>query len=103
VFMDKVLHPERVVSHNRRQVTRPARAGALPDGVMIRHDGTAGLLVAGSFRPWSFDGYGAPQRISPATKVELLNPPSIVAALEAGYRPMVHPSAGATTLRTHVP
>ncbi|HEV8557872.1 MAG TPA: hypothetical protein VGR06_15935 [Actinophytocola sp.] len=101
VFMDKVLHPERVVSHTRCQVTRPARAGSLPDGVMIRHDGSVGLLADGRIRPWSFDGYGAAQRIPSAAKVELLNPPSIVAAFEAGYRPMVHPSAGPTTLRVH--
>jgi hypothetical protein len=33
----------------------------------------------------------------------VLNPPSIVAALEAGYRPLVHPSAGPTSLRVHMP
>jgi hypothetical protein len=100
VFMDTVLHPERV-TRTRRQITRPARTGSLPDGVMVRHDDTVGLLVSERILPWSFDGYGAPQGIAAATRVDVLNPPSVVAALAAGYRPMVHPSAGPTGLRVH--
>jgi hypothetical protein len=100
VFMDQILHAERV-TRTRQQITRPARAGSLPDGVMVRHNGTVGLLASGRFLPWSFDGYGAPQRIQPTTSVELLTPPSIVAALESGYRPMVHPSATSSGLRVH--
>jgi hypothetical protein len=30
---------------------------------------------------------------------DLLTPPAFVAALRAGYRPLVHPSAGRTPLR----
>jgi hypothetical protein len=90
--MDSVLHRERVDRH-RRQRTHPARAGELPDGVMIRSAGCAGLLIAGRLRPWSFHGYGAPAKISSPDAVEVLTPPSIVAAIAAGYRPLVHPTA----------
>ena len=92
--MDTVLHAERVDSRTRRQRTRPARAGELPDGVMVRHDGVIGLLTGGRVLPWSFEGYLAdPILVEPGTSVELLTPPSSVAAMTAGYRPMLHPTA----------
>jgi hypothetical protein len=98
--MDISLHAERVDRRTRRQVTRQAVAGELPDGTMVSQQGTVGLWCRGAVLPWSFDGYGAPVPVGPRTRVELLTPPSIVAALAAGYRPMVHPSAGPTPLRT---
>ena len=92
--MDTVLHAERVDSRTRRQRTRPARAGGLPDGVMVRHDGVIGLLTEGRVLPWSIEGYRAdPILVDPGTSVELLTPPSSVAAMTAGYRPMFHPTA----------
>jgi hypothetical protein len=91
--MDAVLHAERVESRTRRQVTRPARPGELPDGAMIRHDGTMALVRGGRLLPWSFDGYGAAVVLPAGTTVELLTPPAIVGVLAAGYRPMTHPSA----------
>jgi hypothetical protein len=90
--MDAVLHRERV-GPARRQRTHRAPAGELPDGVMIRAGGGSGLWLAGRLWPWSFGGYGAPARVSFPGPVEVLTPPSTVAAIAAGYRPLVHPSA----------
>lgn len=90
--MDPVLHRERV-DRFRRQVTHHAPAGGLPDGVMIWAGGGAGLLLAGRVHPWSFHGYGAPAKTRLPGTVEVLTPPSIVAAIAAGYRPLVHPTA----------
>jgi hypothetical protein len=70
-------------------------AGELPDGTMIRHRGAPGLLAGGRVLPWSFTGYLAPVALAPATQVELLTPPATVAAIAAGYRPLLHPSAAA--------
>jgi hypothetical protein len=92
--MDTVLHAERVHSRTRRQQTRPALAGDLPDGVMIRADGVIGLLTGGRMLPWSLAGYLAdPVSVDPGTTVELLTPPSSAAAMTAGYRPLLHPTA----------
>jgi hypothetical protein len=91
--MDARLHAERVDSRTRRQRTRPALAGDLPDGAMVRHGGTCGLLAGGRFLPWTFGGYQAPVALRPAVPVELLTPPSALAAISAGYRPLLHPSA----------
>jgi hypothetical protein len=93
--IDARLHAERVDPRSRRQVTRPAVAGELPDGVMVRAGGAAGLLAGGTLLPWTFAGYRPPVPLPPATTVELLTPPATVAAIAAGYRPLLHPSAAA--------
>ncbi|WP_040479673.1 hypothetical protein [Longispora albida] len=86
--MDTILHAERVESRTRRQITRPVDASTLPDGAMIRSgtDGVVGLVWSGQLLPWSPEGYGDAVAL-PAGVAELLTPPSIVAALRAGYRP----------------
>jgi hypothetical protein len=91
--LDARLHHERVDPRSRRQLTRPAVVDGLPDGVMIRHGGAVGLLAGGRLLPWSFSGYLAAIAIPPGASVELLTPPSTVAAIAARYRPLLHPSA----------
>jgi hypothetical protein len=103
VEIDAHLHRERV-DRMRRQLTHRRPAAGLSDGVMVRYYGSPGLLVGGRVRPWSFAGYGEPPGPAVTGPVEVLTPPSVVDAIAAGYRPMVHPSAlaGATDrLRAH--
>lgn len=92
--MDAQLHAARVESRSRRQRTSRAPAGTLPDGVMIRHGGGPGLLTGGRVLPWSFTGYQAPVALRQDAMVEVLTPAPSVAAIAAGYRPILHPSAG---------
>jgi hypothetical protein len=91
--MDRRLHRERVESRTRRQRTWPARLGSLPDGVMVAHDDVSALVLGEALRPWTFDGYGPPVSAPRDRTVEVLTPPSTVRVIEAGYRPLVHPSA----------
>jgi hypothetical protein len=100
--MDAVLHRERT-DRSRRKLSYRAPLAGLPDGVMVRAPAGPGLLLAGQVRPWSFHGYGAPLPAGAGIPVpagagipagaEVLTPPSIVAAISAGYLPQVHPSA----------
>jgi hypothetical protein len=90
--MDAVLHAQRVESYTRRQRTRLADAAGLPDGAIVRA-GDVGLVLGGRLLPWTPDGYGPPGPL-PAGPVDVLTPPAFVAALAAGYRPLLHPSAG---------
>ena len=83
--MDEALHRERV--ENRRKRLWQARLGDLPDGAMIARDGRAFAVRLGVLLPWSFAGYGAPAPLEPDAIVEVLTPPSTVAALKGGYRP----------------
>lgn len=89
--IDIVLHRERL-DHGRRRI-HPIESslGSLPDGVMVAANGSAFLLIAGLARRWTNEGYAASERLQHAD--ELLTPPSTVAALRAGYRPVLHPTS----------
>lgn len=91
--MDAVLHAERVEARSRRQRTHLAKVRTLADGVMIRHDGAPGLVAGGRFLAWSFGGYCGAVKLRPDATVEVLTPPSSAAALAAGYRALLHPTA----------
>jgi hypothetical protein len=97
--LDAQLHAERVDGRTRRQLTREAVLGDLPDGAMVSYAGGPALHTEGALLPWSFDGYGPPVRPVPGTRVDLLTPPAITGVLMAGYKPLVHPSAGPTAMR----
>jgi len=94
VEMDAQLHPERVDRATKRQRTTQARAGDLPDGVMIRREGRLWLLAGGQLLEWSFAGYADRSPVPGPELAEVLTPPSSVAVLAQGYRPLLHPSAG---------
>jgi hypothetical protein len=83
--MDDVLHRERLADV-RKRLWR-SRLDALPDGAMVVWDGRPHAVRNGSLAPWNFGGYGAPLTIGPTVEVDVLTPPSTVAALAAGYRP----------------
>lgn len=97
--MDVELHRERV-DRSRRKLTWPAAVGDLPDGAMIQDGALIALVDRHRLLPWSFTGYGPAVPAAGSSTVRVLTPPKIVGALSAGYRPLVHPSAGSTSLRT---
>jgi len=89
--MDAVLHRERL-DHGRKRVhVLPVRLSELPDGAMVQQDEESFLMVQGRPRLWSLTGYahGPRELKSPM----LLTPPSTLRALNAGYQPLLHPSA----------
>jgi hypothetical protein len=84
--IDEALHRERL-DMKRKRLWR-ARLGDLPDAAMIARDGRAYALRAGALLPWSFAGYGAEAPFDPDAAADVLTPPSTVAALQRGYRPL---------------
>ena len=88
--IDAVLHGERLARRTRRLHSLPRPAPELPDGTMVAAGGDAYLISEGRPWRWSFAGYrpGGPEGGFDA----LVTPPSTVAALGAGYRPVLHPS-----------
>jgi len=101
--LNALLHAERVDSSTRRKRTRSVTLGSLPDGAMVLHQGIPSLVLGEALLAWSFEGYGPARPFARDTSVDLLTPPSMVAAIAAGYRPLVHPSAGVTSLRVLTP
>lgn len=90
--IDRVLHAERLNGRRKRLHGLTSPVPALPDGVMILQDDAPHLILNGQVRRWFPHGYGPPAK--PAQGARLITPPSTVAALRAGYRPRLHPSAG---------
>lgn len=90
--MDAVLHAERLAGKAKR--THRRAIDELPDGAMIARDGEAFALRAGELLRWTPAGYADERPRPRQCLVELLTPPSIVAVLARGYRPLWHPSAG---------
>jgi hypothetical protein len=89
--MDAVLHAERT-GEKRGQLN----IDDLPDGafVVLHDDPGAAFAVSGNrLLRWSPAGYSADRRRPRGLMVEVLTPPSIVAALVFGYRPAWHPTA----------
>jgi hypothetical protein len=84
--MDEALHRERV--EGGRKPLWQARLGELPDGAMIARSDMAYAVRSGSLAAWSFAGYSAPAPLEPDAIVDVLTPPSTVAALKAGYKPL---------------
>jgi hypothetical protein len=99
--IDARLHMER-----RASAPRTAASGRtlgektiadLPDGAMVAANGDAFATKGGWLLPWSFEGYGAAvsREALGRAEVRLLTPPTTVAVLKAGYRPVWHPTDGA--------
>ena len=93
--IDERLHQERI-GPDRSKRTFRASIDDLPDGVFVTLDkdgGRAYLLWGGHILGWSPGGYTGHQQRPAGEEVTVLTPGSTVAAIRAGYRPEVHPSA----------
>lgn len=92
--LDVRLHAERAEPGARRLRRHGVRLEDLPPGAfVVSADGEPALVLEDSLLPWRHQGYGPPMpRRAGATT--LLTPPTSVAALRAGYRADLHPSAG---------
>ena len=89
--MDNVLHGERLERGKKRLHPLPMPVTELPDGAMVQAGDVSILIVQGRVLRWSMASYSETK-----TAIEnamLLTPPSTLRALDAGYRPVLHPSA----------
>lgn len=93
--IDTRLHAERLDGRGKRLHPLPAPADALPDalpdGTVVAAGNVAYLVRQGRPWRWTPGGY-RPAEPWPVFEA-LVTPPSTVAALAAGYRPVLHPSA----------
>ena len=89
--IDAVLHRERLVS-GRKLHPLPKPIEKLPDGTMVQVGEESFLIAGGLPHLWSPSGYRAVKR--DIVDARLLTAPSIVRAFAAGYRPVLHGSAG---------
>jgi hypothetical protein len=90
--MDEVLHAERLAGKAKRLHRR--KIDTLPDGAMIALDGAAFAVRGTRLLLWTPSGYAKARPRPRGSQVDVLTPPSIVAVLARGYRPLWHPSSG---------
>jgi hypothetical protein len=86
IAMDQILHEARLSQDAAADVEKIAN---LPDGAFVLHRQAPHLCWRGQLYPWSHAGYGSAITRNPQDKVQLLTPAPILAALRAGYRPVV--------------
>ncbi|SAK40636.1 hypothetical protein AWB77_00250 [Caballeronia fortuita] len=91
-MMDNALHAERR-SGNDPQNTHYAAVEALPNGSCVEFGGNWYVIWGAKLLEWSFEGYLAEVARPKGIEVQVLTPPSIVAVLQAGYEPELHPTA----------
>jgi hypothetical protein len=87
--IDARLHAERLASGGgmRRLETEALRN--LPDGAMVAVEGDAFALRGGKLHRWSFEGYAPACAIGAVGgAMSLITPPTTVAVLRQGYRPV---------------
>jgi len=89
--IDAVLHRERLDYGQKRLHPLPAPWPELPDGAMVQARDESYLIVQGRALRWSPAGYV--EALESTDDAMLLTPPSTLRALQAGYRPVLHPSA----------
>ncbi len=90
--MDRVLHAERLAGKTKRTHNRDI--DTLPDGAMVAMDGAAFALRGDTLLRWTQSGYAEAAPRPHSITVGVLTPPSILAVLERGYRPLWHSGGG---------
>jgi len=90
--MDNLLHVERLDGNARRRHTR--EIDTLPDGAMVAIGDGAFAVRGDTLLRWTPSGYARPTPRPRAVPVDVLTPPSTLAVLKRGYRPLWHPGAG---------
>ncbi len=89
--MDAVLHAERLDGKAKR--LHPRNIDTLADGVMIAIADDAFAVRGERLLRWTPSGYRGAQARPRGIAVDVQTPPSIIAVLAAGYRPLWHESA----------
>ena len=98
--IDQRLHGERVAPDTRGQLHHRALLDELPDGAFVLRDDAPWLVVGPELLRWTPAGYVDASPRPNGAETVLITPPSLVAVLRAGWRPVVpllHPSALAAT------
>jgi hypothetical protein len=89
--MDAALHAERLAGKAKR--LHRCSIDDLPDGAMIVRDGDAFAIHGKRFLRWTPTGYAPAQPRPRGFAADVLTPPSTLAVLARGYRPLWHPHA----------
>ncbi len=92
-MMNRQLHGERIVrGTHRRRLHRLPRAD-LPDGAFVLLDTSPTIVIGDQLTEWTRKRYRGLRARPIQGTVDVITPPSTVAALRAGYRVQIDASA----------
>jgi hypothetical protein len=83
--LNRLLHAERIVRGTHRRRFHAMDWAALPDGTFVLEAGRPAVVVGNRVTEWTTGGYGETRARPRRGAVEVVTPPSTVAALRAGY------------------
>lgn len=83
--MNRQLHGERLWAGTHRRRLHRLDWRDLPDGTFVLLDGRPVVVVGDHLTEWTHAGYGERHRRARIGSATVVTPPSIVAALRAGY------------------
>ena len=92
--IDRRLHGERIVRGTHRRRLHPSTWPALPAGTFVLVAGQPALVLDDALVPWTTQGYAGARARPGVGTVQVITPPSTVAALRAGYQPQIDAMAG---------
>jgi hypothetical protein len=91
--MNQQLHGERIVRGTHRRRIHELPWAELPDGAFVLLDTSPAVVIGDQLTVWTHEGY-RDKRVRPRRgTASVITPPSSVAALRAGYRVQIDPSA----------
>lgn len=91
--IDAILHKARIVPRSRVQQNHVARLDAVPQGALIIWNDAPHLVSPSGLFPYTPDGYTNQIARPKAETVTVLTPKPLIAVLQSGYTPVVHPTA----------
>lgn len=91
--LDRQLHDERIVRGTHRRRIHAASWTSLPTGAFIVLADRPALVVEDSVLPWTTQGYGPARRRPTHGSIDVITPPSSLAAIRSGYRPQIDSTA----------
>ncbi|HEU4916802.1 MAG TPA: hypothetical protein VFV13_09605 [Acidimicrobiia bacterium] len=88
------LRPGRGLERAADRITWTASPGLLPPGTIIVDSGrNPSLVIDDRLMSFDFSGWADPRPMPHGETVEVLTPPTSVAAMQYGFEPVLHPSA----------
>jgi hypothetical protein len=91
--INRQLHGERVVGGTSRRQLHPMRWEVLPTGAFVLRNAAPWIVLDDHLVSWTPQGYGIRTRRPTTGAVDVITPPSTVAALRAGYPVQIDDSA----------
>jgi len=83
--LDRTLHQERLVAGSSRRRLHQLSWADVPDGAFVLLDGEPGLVLATAVVRWTAYGYREAVDRPAGGRVDVITPPTTVAALKNGY------------------